>query len=76
MFQLEIYEYMPKMSDLYSHFYNTIQNSIDLENHHSEKIIDNKFLKIKHLRHPLISRYIEHIKEDSNLNMFKICLNR
>ena len=34
--------------------------------HHIEDTIENKFLKIKTLHHPLISRYFNYIRDDNN----------
>jgi len=78
MFQIEIYEFIPKMSDLYHHFYNNIENRnnpnnsnlidspLHISNHHLEDSHDNKFLKMKTLRNSLITQYIDYVKEDNN----------
>jgi len=81
MFQIEIFEYTPKISDIYNHFYHNIENrnssnqnkdslnyelSLNNTDHHIEDTIENKFLKIKTLHHPLISKYLEYIRDDNN----------
>jgi hypothetical protein len=64
MFQVEIYEYTAKLSDLYYHFYTHIENNGFDGNVHVEEYIENKFTKIKTLRSKFISRYIDYIKDD------------
>lgn len=74
MFQFEIFEFAPKMSDLYHHFYSHMENNQQLSsienpfmvNHHIEDSVDNKFLKIKNLAYPLISKYLDYVKDDNN----------
>jgi serine/threonine protein kinase len=81
MFQIEILEYTPKISDIYNHFHNNIsgrsnQNlkkdsinydlSLNNTTHHIEDSIENKFLKIKTVNHPLISRYFNYMRDDNN----------
>jgi serine/threonine protein kinase len=81
MFQIEIYEYTPKMSDLYHHFYGHIENKTPgnnnnsghetnmsglSSNHHIEDTIENKFLRIKSISHPVVCGYLDSIKEDNN----------
>jgi hypothetical protein len=62
MFQIEIYEYSQKMSELYYNYYNIIEHA---SNNKNEENIDIKFMKIKTLKHPLIARYLDFIKDDS-----------
>jgi serine/threonine protein kinase len=77
MFQIEIFQYTPKMTDIYTHFYNNIENKNKsgmensfngngIANYHIEDSLDNKFLKIKTINHPLICRYFDYIKDDNN----------
>ena len=63
MFQIEIYEYSQKMSDIYYNYYNAIEHALS---DREDINIDNKFMKIKTLKHPYISRYLDFIKDDSN----------
>ncbi len=81
MFQIEIFEYTPKINDIYNHFLYNIENrssstqnkdslnyelSFNNNTHHIEDTIENKFLKIKTLNHPLISRYFHYLRDDNN----------
>jgi len=81
MFQIEIFEYSPKLSDIYDHFNNNIENrnysipnkdslnyelSLNNTSNHIEDTIENKFLKIKTVNHPLISRYFNFLRDENN----------
>jgi hypothetical protein len=67
MFQVEIYEYTPKLSDLYYHFYTHIENNvINSDNVHVEEFIETRFTAVKAIRYNLIARYIDYIKDDCN----------
>jgi serine/threonine protein kinase len=78
MFQIEIYEYHPKMKDIYQLFVNvfgqrvSLNHSSNLTNineansHHLGDFIENKIMKIQTLSHPFIARYMDFIKDDCN----------
>jgi serine/threonine protein kinase len=81
MFQIEIFEYTPKLKDIYDHFHNNIENknnfiqnkesinyelSLNNTSNHIEDTIENKFIKIKTVNHPLISRYFDFLRDDNN----------
>jgi hypothetical protein len=68
MFQLEIYEYNPKISEIYHNFYQKIEH---INNDEDEKKINKEiiFQKIKNLNHKFLCRYIDLMKEDSKTNI-------
>jgi hypothetical protein len=67
MFQIEIFEYTPRITDLYCHFFNVLENKSNniQDNHYMEQVIENKFLKIKNIKNTLISQYMDYAKDDS-----------
>lgn len=79
MFQIEIYEYHPKMKDIYQQYFNifekqtspnnssSITNSsylLDANSHHLGDYIQNKIMKIQNLSNPFIVKHLDFIKED------------
>lgn len=64
MFQIEIFEYSPKLLDYHTLFLQD-DNELDQQTEREDNSMEVKFNKIHKLSNPVLARYIDYIKDDN-----------